>query len=124
MNKHNLLNFDKIIAYKIIMSVQKLKINKKIELNDFNIISKYQSDFVSFSTLNNLEQKITRSVNNKLTIPFYAKTIGQRKYNYWAAQLYNMLPTSITEIVNIKLFKIKLKNYLCLNEINSFEHFF
>jgi hypothetical protein len=63
-------------------------------------------------------------MNNKLTIPYYAKTIGQRKYNYRAAQLYNMLPTSITEIVNIKLFKINLKNFLCHNEkLIGFENF-
>ena len=81
MKTNNIMNYKQIINYLIINQTLKLKIIfNNHQANNFNIGFKY--------LLNNNEQLSTRLID-KITIPYYCKTIGQRKLNYKAATLIN-----------------------------------
>jgi hypothetical protein len=118
MKKNNLLNLQQIASYNIINSIQKMKIhNNKNNLNNNNDLNDNMTKFsgVKFNSMKDLNSCTTRSIHNKLIVPFYIKTSGQLKYDYRAAEMYNKIPDNIITISNIKLFKLKLKSYLLGN---------
>lgn len=54
----------------------------------------------------------TRYKEGKFKTPKSKKTIGQRSFVYLIPRLYNRLPTSLTNIRNIELFRKKIKLWL------------
>jgi hypothetical protein len=123
MVNNNLLNFLQIANYNIIISIHKIKINKcKSNNNNFNelyndlpIANLNTLANIKFNTATNVNVCNTRSMQNKLLVPYYNKTVGQKNFDYRAAILYNNLPIDITCISNLKTFKLKLKHYLLHN---------
>ena len=120
MINNNLLNFMQVANYNIIISIHKIKINY-YKSNNNNLNDIYNNlpianlntlANIKFNTVTNLTSYNTRSMQNKLLVPYYTKTVGQKNFDYRAAILYNNLPIDITCISNLKTFKLKLKHYL------------
>ena len=47
--------------------------------------------------------------NDKLNIPFFRSATGQRSFSYRAAQLWNDLPESLTNMESFNVFKNAIK---------------
>ena len=119
MKNNKLLNFLQIANYNIIMTIHKIKINSYKSNNNHNDLYStlpiaYLNTLanIKFNKATNLTSCNTRSMQNKLLVPYYTKTVGQKNFDFRAAILYNNLPIDITCISNLKTFKLKLKHYL------------
>ena len=121
MIKNNLLNFMQIADYNIIISIHKIKINycgsnNNNNLNYLNnnlpIANLNTLANMKFNTATNLTSYNTRSMQNKLQVPYYTKTVGQKNFDFRGAILYNNLPIDITCISNLNTFRLILKHYL------------
>jgi len=61
-----------------------------------------------FTTRSQVHSRNTRK-NDKLIIPFFRSATGQRSFLYRAAQLWNDLPESLTNMESFNVFKDAIK---------------
>ena len=61
-----------------------------------------------FTTRSQVHSRNTRN-NDKLNIPFFRSATGQRSFSYRAAQLWNDLPESLTNMESFNVFKNAIK---------------
>ena len=108
MINNNLLNFLQIANYNIIISIHKIKINNNSNNKNLNelynnlpIANLNTPANIKFNTATKLTSCNTRSMQNKLLVPYYTKTVGQKNFDFRAAILYNNLPIDITYIYPI-----------------------
>ena len=107
MNEVGILNYTQMNDYHLINFILKQLIIKQTKNeNRFNI---------GFKTINLSNSEINTRQDYRLKLPFYNKTIGQKKIDFRSAVILNKIPADIlTSVIKYKINKKLIKNYMLL----------